>query len=83
MASTFLFDTTEYSIDDITQVIAEQLAEEQYTYCDNLRVAVMYSPKVMTSKEFVEAASRHNVNPSTARRCYSYIRKQQIEDGEI
>jgi len=82
MASTFLFDEITYSISDIATVIREQIAEP-YGFADNLRTAAMYSPKIMTSAEFMAAAVEVGVHPGTARNRLNEVRKMQREFGEI
>lgn len=78
----FLFDSTEYSVDDLAEVVAEQLAQSSYSFADNLRTAVIYCPKTMTADEFAEAAARCGVHPGTARNFYSEVRRWQRELGE-
>jgi hypothetical protein len=83
MTSLVLFDAAEYTQDDLVQVITEQLAYDGDTLAGNLRTAVMYCPKVMTSGEFARAAAECGVNPGTARNRHSEIRRWQRDMGEI
>ena len=78
----FLFDATEYTVEMIAQVITEQLAQP-YTTSDNLRTAVMYSPKTMTTAEWVAACALKGINAGTARNRLNEIRRWQRELGEI
>lgn len=80
--SLFLFDAEKYALGDIAQIIREQIAEP-YPFSDNLRTAVMYCPKIMTSGEFAQAAVLAGIHPGTARNRFSEVRRQQREDGEI
>lgn len=82
MTTTFLFDATEYTPAQLVEVVRQQLAQP-YGFADNLRTAVMYSPKTMASGEFVTAAVACGVNPGTARNRYSEVRRWQREMGEI
>lgn len=50
----YLADATDYSPADLAQVIQQQLAE-RYPASDNLRTAIMYSPKTMTAGQWVAA----------------------------
>ena len=80
--TTFLFDAIEYKPADLVAVVREQLAQTSQL-ADNLRTAVMYCPKTMTSGEFVQAALAVGINPGTARNRYSEVRRWQRELGEI
>ena len=82
MTSTFLADTTDYTVADIATVIREQLAHTEYRMSDNLRTAVMYSPKTMTTAEWVAAAQLANINPGSARNRLNEVRRWQSEIGE-
>ena len=82
MTTTFLYNETAYTVDQLAQVIREQLAGD-YRLSDNLRTAVMYCPKIMTGAEFAEAASRCGINAGSARNRYSEVRRWQKELGEI
>ena len=81
MSTLFIAEATTWTPEEIATVIREQIAED-YSFADNLRTAVMYCPRTLTSNEFVAAAVSVGVNAGTARNRFSEVRRQQIEDGE-
>lgn len=82
MTSLCLFDETTWTSEQLAQIVREQLAQP-YVLADNLRTAVMYCPKTLTSNEFVKAAVQCGINPGTARNRFSEVRRWQKELGEI
>jgi hypothetical protein len=77
----FLTDATQYTLEDLVTVVREQLAEP-YKASDNLRTAVMYCPKVMTPREWVQACAVVGVRENTARNRMNEVRTWEKELGE-
>jgi hypothetical protein len=78
----FLTDATHYSQADLNQIVCEQLAEP-YPASDNLRTAIMYSPKTMRPSEWVTACEANGIRENTARNRFSEVRRWQRDLGEL
>lgn len=83
MLSLLLTDATDYSPDDLNQIVAEQLADCEFSQADSLRTAAMYCPYTMSPAQWVRACAANGVRSNTARNRLSEVRRAQRADGEI
>ena len=74
---------TDWTQDQLNQIVAEQLADGEFTMADSLRTAAMYCPLAMTPAQWVKACQANGINTGTARNRLNEVRRQQKEDGEI
>ena len=76
-------DATTYSQDDLNHIVREQLSRGEFSMADSLRTAAMYSPLVMSPREWVTACEANGVKANTARNRFSEVRRMQRQFGEI